>query len=227
MHRISVWDIPIRLFHWALVGAVAVSYYTMKTPGAPFVFPVEIHARAGLVVLGLLIFRWGWALVGSRHARLRHFLYRPRVVLGYLRALGRGALPPYAGHNPLGGLAVLVMLASLSVQAVSGLFLSDDIFFQAPLHDRVASATSDALRTLHHWNGQLLIVLIGLHLVALLFHRLKGERLVGAMVHGTKRLDAPPLDVATEPRVRDAGRAWRAAGLLLVALAVVAWLWWL
>ncbi|WP_157955126.1 cytochrome b/b6 domain-containing protein [Halomonas denitrificans] len=225
MHRIRVWDLPIRLFHWALVGAVALSYYTMKTPGAPFVFPVEIHARAGLVVLGLLLFRWGWALAGSRHARVWHFLYRPRAMLNYLRSLRRGSLPPYAGHNPLGGLAVLVMLVSLSVQALSGLFLSDDIFFQAPLYDRVAAGTSDALRTLHHWNGQLLIVLIGLHLVALLFHRLKGERLVGAMVHGTKRLDARPLDVADESPVRDAARPGRAAALMLVAVAAVAWLW--
>ncbi|MFG6160407.1 cytochrome b/b6 domain-containing protein [Halomonas sp. 1390] len=225
MHRIRVWDLPIRLFHWILVGAVALSYYTMKTPGVPFVFPVEIHARAGLVVLGLLLFRWGWALAGSHHARVWHFLHGPRAVLGYLRALWRGALPPYAGHNPLGGLAVLVMLLSLSVQAISGLFLSDDVFFQAPLHERVTAATSDALRTLHHWNGQLLIVLIGLHLVALLIHRLKGERLVGAMIHGDKRLDDTPLDAAGENASRDAGRPWRAVGLLLAAVGMVAWLW--
>ena len=115
MHRIRVWDLPIRLFHWALVGAVALSYYTMKTPGAPFVFPVEIHARAGLVVLGLLLFRWGWALAGSRHARVWHFLHRPRAMLNYLRSLRRGSLPPYAGHNPLGGLSVVAMLALLSL----------------------------------------------------------------------------------------------------------------
>lgn len=225
MHHVKVWDLPIRLFHWALVSAMVLSFYTMKTAGAPFVFPVEIHARAGLVILGLLIFRWGWTLMGSHHARLWHFLHGPAAILNYLRALRRGPLPPYAGHNPLGGLAVLAMLVSLSVQAISGLFLSDDVFFQAPLHERVADATSSALRTLHHWNAQLLIVLIVLHLVALVVHRLKGERLVGAMVTGRKRLPARPDDLADDSAAASRGNPWLAAGLLLVAIGAVGWLW--
>ncbi|MCL7939123.1 cytochrome b/b6 domain-containing protein [Halomonas sp. ATCH28] len=225
MHQVRVWDLPIRLFHWALVSTVALSFYTMKTGGAPFVFPVEIHGRAGLVVLGLLLFRWGWALAGSHHARLWHFLHGPRAMLDYLRALRRGPLPPYAGHNPLGGLSVLAMLVSLSVQATSGLFLSDDIFFQAPLHERVSSEVSDSLHTLHHWNAQLLIALIVLHLVALVVHRLKGERLVGAMVTGRKRLPGGPEKVADESAVPARGSPWLAAALLVVAIGVVGWLW--
>ncbi|WFM69697.1 cytochrome b/b6 domain-containing protein [Halomonas sp. CKK8] len=225
MHQVRVWDLPIRLFHWALVSAVALSFYTMKTGGAPFVFPVEIHGRVGLVVLGLLLFRWGWALGGSQHARLWHFLHGPGAMLDYLRSLRRGPLPPYAGHNPLGGLAVLAMLVSLSVQATSGLFLSDDIFFQAPLHDRVSTEVSDTLRTLHHWNAQLLIGLIGLHLVALVVHRAKGERLVGAMLTGRKRLPGRPADRVDDGADSARGSPWLAAVLLLVAVGVVSWLW--
>ncbi|CAM3421599.1 cytochrome b/b6 domain-containing protein [Halomonas lysinitropha] len=225
MHQVKVWDLPIRLFHWALVSTVGLSFYTMKTGGAPFAFPVEIHARAGLIVLGLLLFRWGWALAGSHHARLWHFLHGPDAILTYLRALRRGPLPPYAGHNPLGGLAVLAMLLSLSFQALSGLFLSDDIFFQAPLHDRVPTDVSDTLRTLHHWNAQLLIVLVVLHLVALVVHRLKGERLVGAMVTGRKRLPARPEDQAGEGATPAHGSAWLAAALVAIAIAIVGWLW--
>ncbi|MDR9440810.1 MAG: cytochrome b/b6 domain-containing protein [Halomonas sp.] len=225
MHHVRVWDLPTRLFHWGLASAVALAFYTMETGGAPFVFPVEIHGRAGLVVLGLLLFRWGWALAGSHHARLWHFLHGPGAILAYLRALRRGPLPPYAGHNPLGGLAVLAMLVSLSVQAISGLFLTDDIFFQAPLHDRVSGEVSGTLRILHHWNAQLLMVLIVLHLVALVVHRLKGERLVGAMVTGCKRLSAHPEGMADDSVAESRGSPWLAVGLLLVAVGVVGWLW--
>ncbi|MCG6657144.1 cytochrome B [Halomonas campisalis] len=220
-----VWDLPTRLFHWALVGGVALSFYTMKLGGAPFLFPVEIHAKAGYVVMGLLLFRWCWGLVGSPHARFWNFLYGPRRMLTYARRLLTGPPPPYAGHNPLGGLMVMVMLASLTFQAVSGLFLTDDIFFRAPLYGVFGRDVSRALLTLHHLNANLLMGLIAAHLLALVVHRLKGERLVVAMLTGRKLLPKEPEDAPVGATHRQRANPWLLLVSMAVAAAPVIWLW--
>lgn len=220
MKTLKVWDIPTRAFHWCLVGAVALAFYTVKTPGWPFFFPIEWHARAGYVVLGLLLFRWGWGLGGGHYARFAQFLYGPRRLLGYVRALVTGQRPRYAGHNPLGGLMVLVMLLSLTLQGLTGLVMSDAIFFDGPLQGVLGRETERWLSTLHHRNGEVLMWLIGLHLLALMLHRFKGEALVLAMITGRKRLGAAPQDAQGEA----VGRPWLALLLGLAALALVSWL---
>lgn len=225
MTRLMVWDIPVRLFHWSLVALVGLSFYTMKTEGAPFVFPIEIHARAGYLLVGLLLFRWLWGLLGSPHARFTSFLYPPGRMIDYGRRLLRGTAPRYAGHNPLGGAMVLFMLVSLTFQAASGLFLTDDIFFDAPLHGWASNEIVKILASLHSLNADLLVVLIAAHLIALLFHCLKSERLVSAMITGRKALDDCPEDEPVggpKPRVAS-------LSLVLVVLALsslpVIWLW--
>lgn len=221
MQRWRAWDLPIRLFHWALVAAVALSFYTVKTSGAPLLFPLEWHARAGYIVLGLLVFRWVWGSVGTGTSRLRPLLRGPRKVTGYLWAFLKGRPPAYLGHNPLGGLMVWVMLLSLSSQALTGLFMSDAIFFDAPLHGLLGQRVGDWLSWWHHVNGEWLMWLIGLHLLALVAHRLCGEKLVTAMLHGRKTLTRSPVDGRVGGSMRPA-IGWLAAG---VATALVVTLW--
>lgn len=221
---IEVWDGWIRLFHWGLVVAVLISFYTTKTSGAPFLFPVEVHAQAGYVVIGLLVFRWLWGTLGSVYARFRTFLYPPAKTVAYSKSLLKRQPGVYASHNPLGGWMVMLMLLSLSFQAVSGLFLSDDIFFQAPLYGLFGDGVGSQLRTLHQLNSDLLIVLIGLHLAGLIVHRLLGEPLVAAMLVGTKRFGQQPVDEHNEP-LNAATLRLRALGALLIAAGVILWLW--
>lgn len=219
----EVWDGWVRLFHWGLVGAVLISFYTTKTSGAPFLFPVEVHAQAGYVVIGLLVFRWLWGAFGSVYARFSTFLYPPTETITYTKSLLKRQSSAYASHNPLGGWMVLLMLLSLSFQAVSGLFLSDDIFFQAPLYGLFGDEVGSQLRTLHQLNSDLLIVLIGGHLAGLILHRLLGEPLVAAMLVGTKRFRQQPVDEHKEPFNAVTLRL-RALGVLLIATGVVLWL---
>ena len=221
---ISVWDIWIRLFHWGLVAAVLISFYTTKTSGVPFLFPIEVHAQTGYLIIGLLVFRWLWGWLGSVYARFGTFLYPPVKTMAYSKALIKRQPNAYASHNPLGGWMVVVMLLSLSFQAVSGLFLSDDIFFQAPLYGLLGEAVGSQLRTLHHWNSDLLIILIGLHLVGLVVHRLLGEPLLTAMLAGNKRFRQQPADARHEA-LNAAMLRLRALGVLLIAAGVVLWLW--
>lgn len=221
---IEVWDGWVRLFHWGLVVAVLISFYTTKTSGAPFLFPVEVHAQAGYVVIGLLVFRALWGTLGSAYARFKTFLYPPAETVAYSKSLLKRQSSAYASHNPLGGWMVLLMLLSLSFQAVSGLFLSDDIFFQAPLYGLFGDGVGSQLRTLHQLNSDLLIVLIGLHLAGLIIHRLLGEPLVAAMLVGTKHFHQQPVDERNEP-LNAATLRLRALGALFIAAGVVLWLW--
>ncbi|MDQ7731278.1 cytochrome b/b6 domain-containing protein [Halomonas sp. SpR1] len=221
---IEVWDGWVRLFHWGLVTAVLVSFYTTKTSGAPFLFPVEVHAQAGYLVIGLLVFRWLWGALGSVYARFNTFLYPPTETVAYSRSLLKRQPSAYASHNPLGGWMVLLMLLSLSFQAVSGLFLSDDIFFQAPLYGFFGDEVGSQLRTLHQLNSDLLIILIGLHLAGLIVHSLMGESLIAAMLVGAKRFCQQPVDARKESLSSTLLRL-RAIGALLVAAGVVLWLW--
>lgn len=221
---IDVWDKWIRVFHWGLVAAILLSFYTTKTRGAPFLFPIEVHAQAGYLLLGLLVFRWLWGVMGSVYARFKTFLYPPGETIAYSKALLKRQPSTYAGHNPLGGWMTLVMLLSLSFQAVSGLFLSDDIFFQAPLYGLFGDGVSSQLRSMHQLNSDLLIILIGLHLVGLVVHRLMGEPLVAAMLAGTKHFRQLPVDARNEP-LNAATLRLRALGALLIAAGVALWLW--
>ncbi len=120
---------------------------------------------------------------------------------------------------------VLVMLLSLSFQAVSGLFMTDDIFFKAPLNGWVAGDTVDILIALHHLNANLLVVLIAGHLLALVVHRVKGERLVGAMITGRKTLARRPEDEPDAGLKRRAASLWLALALIVLCALPVIWLW--
>lgn len=55
--RVSVWDVPTRLFHWLLVLLVTVSLITGNVGG---VQGMDVHMLAGYVILALVVFRIGW-----------------------------------------------------------------------------------------------------------------------------------------------------------------------
>ncbi|MCW8835747.1 MAG: cytochrome b/b6 domain-containing protein, partial [Rhodospirillales bacterium] len=181
---IRVWDAPTRLFHWALVGLVAVSVYTGKTGGMA---AMDWHMRAGFAVLALVLFRIVWGFAGSRRSRFADFLRGPGAVIAHLRALIRRDPPHDHGHNPAGGWVVVVLLILLGVQAGTGLFANDDIFTEGPLAASVAKSLSDRLTGIHHLAGTALLVLIGLHVAAVAFYRLwRGEDLIRPMLTGRK-----------------------------------------
>ncbi|MEA2117502.1 cytochrome b/b6 domain-containing protein [Halovibrio sp. HP20-50] len=221
---IDVWDGWVRVFHWGLVAAVLVSFYTTKTSGLPFLFPIEAHAQAGYLVLGLLVFRWLWGVLGSVYARFSTFIYPVDDTIAYSKTLLKRQANAYASHNPLGGWMVLILLLSLTFQAISGLFLSDDIFFQGPLYGLLGQNISSQLRSLHQLNSDLLLILVGLHLVGVVVHRLLGEPLLTAMLIGTKRFRQQPVDTLREP-LKASTLHLRALGILLIAVGVVLWLW--
>lgn len=207
-----VWDLPLRFFHWLLAACVAGSWLTHEL-GTPW---FAWHARIGYTTLVLVCFRIAWGFVGPMHARFASFLRGPRATLDYLRGLAAGAADS-VGHNPLGGLSVVAMLALLLLQAVTGLFANDDIFNSGPLYGYVSDAQSDRLTGLHKGNFDWLLALIGLHLAAIAYYQFTGRRdLLRPMLTGRK----PASQVPPQAGIGNQ-RVWLAITLVLVAAGLL------
>lgn len=200
-----VWDLPLRLTHWLLVIAVAGAWITHYVGMQAFPW----HRRFGYAVLVLVLFRITWGFVGTRHARFVAFVRGPRAVAAYLKGSAAQVLP---GHNPLGALSVVAMLLLLLVQASTGLFANDEIANTGPFYGWISHALSNRLSSLHHENSEWLLVLIGLHIVAVAYYaRFRQQPLVRAMLTGRK----PAADVRPAEEIR-ASRTGLAIAIVLV-----------
>lgn len=215
---IRIWDLPIRLFHWLLVLCIITSFVTVKIGGNA----MELHALSGYCILTLIIFRVCWGFIGSYHARFINFVPSPKRLFQYLNGKISGGL----GHNPLGALSALALLASVGVQAITGLFTNDDIAFEGPFAKYVSSGTVELLTSIHYFNEKILISVIALHLCAILYYqKFKGENLIRPMLLGDKEIDpsakADDLPVDLGRSSKDGGLQRGFALLLLGLIAVV------
>ena len=114
LEKVKVWDLAVRVFHWSLVAFFVISYITGEELET-------VHAWSGYVVIGLVVFRIFWGLVGSRYARFSNFIYAPYEIVLYLKSLASRSPKHYLGHNPAGGLMIIIMLLSLAMTGWSGL----------------------------------------------------------------------------------------------------------
>ncbi len=182
-YAIRVWDLPTRLFHWTLVVAFGALFITASTGN------MEAHGRIGVFVLVLLEFRLIWGVVGSQTARFSDFLVGIRGIKGYLLAGKVKTL----GHNPLGGLMVILMLAALLVQVSLGLFANDGHDYNGPLAHLTSASFSDTLSELHEDLAHFLLAAIFVHIGAVIFHGLlRKENLLYPMFTGLKRVSEIP-----------------------------------
>lgn len=201
--RVRIWDLPVRLVHWSLVLLVPFSWWSATYDHLPW------HRLSGYTILGLLVFRLIWGVVGSQTARFASFVRGPAAIVAYVR--GRGGA--YLGHTPLGGLSVLALLASLILQVSLGLFSVDQDGFEAgPLSHFVSFEQGRAIASLHELNFYGLLGLIALHLGAIAFYRLRRRDLIGPMLTGKGPL----------PDGLGAPRPGRAVAAVLAAAAAIA-----
>jgi cytochrome b len=211
-----VWDLPLRAFHWLFAVSILASWLTAQL-GFSW---MKWHMRLGYWTLGLLIFRFVWGLVGPRHARFTSFLKSPADVLRYARNMKNTIADPVVGHNPMGALMVIGMLALVSVQATTGLFATDDIAWQGPYYPSVSTATAQLLSTVHRWNIDLIWLAIATHIAAILYYAfVKKDNLVPAMLTGLKSAERVPADQAISD-----SQVWKAVLIGLVSAGIVCWI---
>jgi cytochrome b len=209
MRRIKVWDLPVRLFHWAMVLLIFFAWGTQEWDH------MDWHVWIGYTILTLVLFRIVWGLIGSDTARFARFLRSPLAALAHLRHITRREADHEIGHNAAGGWMVLVMLLLIAVQACTGLFANDDGNTEGPLMHFVSKNRSDWLSHIHSLNFTLIEIVIALHIVAVLAYAvLKRQNLVRPMITGTKQL---PGDAAA-PRL--VSPVWALLTLAIAAGAV-------
>jgi cytochrome b len=180
---VKVWDILVRVMHWGLVAAFAVAHLSAEEEhhgayeghsGGPLE-AAPLHELAGYVILGIVLTRIVWGLIGTKHARFTNFIYKPSTIVGFLRQSIQFKAPRYIGHNPAGGAMTAVLLAMFVVLGGTGYLMT-------------TYAELRWLKEIHEVFANLSLVLVGLHVVGVIAasfeHR---ENLVKAMFTGRKR----------------------------------------
>lgn len=180
-----IWDISTRIFHWALVSLVLFQWLSAEILDNA----IDWHLLGGYTLLGLITFRIIWGFVGPEYVRFSNFIYTPKTILDYARHFFDRNSDVYTGHNPMGGLVVLVMLLLLLGQAVSGLFIDDDIVTSGPYYGTIPTNLQTVMETLHHWCFDLLMYVVTAHIIVVLYYQFyKKQTLIAAMIHGRKML---------------------------------------
>lgn len=182
-NEVRVWDPLVRIFHWSLVLAFTIAYFTEDDL-------LTLHVWAGYTVLGLVAFRLIWGLVGTQHARFRDFVYRPATVKEFLKDTLHGRAKRYLGHNPAGGAMIVLMLMVLILTGVSGIVIYGIEEGAGPLAMLAGSAEwiEDVAEESHEFLANFMVLLVVIHLIGVLAESLlHHENLARAMVTGRKR----------------------------------------
>ena len=216
---VPAWDLPTRVFHWTLLALVVWAWVSVSFAEALGDTTLVYHRANGLAILTLIVWRILWGFTGSSTSRFTGFVRGPVTVASYAGALVRGRAARYLGHNPMGGLMVLALLATVATIGSLGLFAVDDNdLVGGPLYRLVAESQNIRLTRLHdQLFHRLLLPLVLLHIaVNSLYTLVKKEPLIQAMVTGRK----PAIVYADAPSAALAS-VGRALVVLVIAAAIV------
>lgn len=208
--RVRVWDLPVRIFHWSLTVLVAGALLTGEEDDWS-----TAHARLGLLILGLVVFRVVWGFIGSAPARFATFVRSPREVLAYAREYVRGRPPLHLSHNPLGASMVVLLLLVLLATIGTGIAMRLGPEWDGPLTPYLTRGLVKGLEEAHEVAAGALPILVLFHIAGVVLSSvLERQNLIAGMITGYKRgLEALPAPVR-HPAVRFA------AALLLSTSAV-------
>jgi cytochrome b len=212
---VTIWDLPTRLFHWLVVALVAAAYATWRLNWMGW------HAWVGDALLALVLWRLLWGCFGSDTARFSRFLASPRAALRHLAHIRRREPDCEAGHNPAGGWMVLLLLALLLGQILTGIYVENDVADEGPLTELTPAPLANLITALHKLLWDALSAAVALHLLAILTYAVvKRHNLLLPMVTGRKSLP----DSVPSPRLAGLLRALLTLGCAAAAAAALAYL---
>ncbi len=196
--KILVWDVPTRVFHWLQALSFLGAYLTADSEKTR-----QIHVTLGFILFGLIAFRLVWGFVGTKHARFSSFIFHPRTVITYVRSLLQNNAQHYVGHNPIGSIAIWLLLGMGIGLGVTGVLL---------LQDDVADSVVD----IHAYLTNGMLVVIAGHLIGVAMSSvLHKENLVRAMLTGHKK--------GSEQHGISHSYAWLGAALVIAAALFAYW----
>ncbi len=184
---IKIWDPLVRLFHWSLVLAFTIAYFTEEDL-------LDLHVWAGYFVLGLILFRIFWGFVGPCYARFSNFVYSRDIIVTHIKDLLAYRGKRYLGHNPAGGAMIVLLIICLLLTTFSGLTIYGIEKHAGPLASLVGHPGEfwkDAAEEIHEFLANFTLLLVVAHVGGVIFEsRLHHENLVKAMFSGYKRAQA-------------------------------------
>jgi len=169
LQRILVWDLPTRIFHWALAISFAGAFLTAESERYR-----DIHVMLGYTMLSLVAFRLLWGFIGTRYARFSSFSFKPREVVDYLRSLLSKQPQHHIGHNPAGSMAIFLLLGLALLAGTSGVLLYQEV-------------GGEMFEELHEGAANFMLAVVVIHIAGVVassvLHR---ENLARSMVTGYK-----------------------------------------
>lgn len=197
--KIAVWDLPTRVFHWSLALSFAGAFITGDSERWR-----DLHLIFGYTLMGLIVFRLVWGLIGTRYARFASFVTGPGKVVSYLTSLATRKPEHHVGHNPAGALAIVLLLGLGLTIALTGLATFNEL-------------GGEWLEEVHEWAGNAMLAVVGVHIAGVVassfLHR---ENLVGAMLTGNKQ-GQPAQGIRSTHRL---------LGVALLAALIATWSAW-
>lgn len=214
MQNQKVWDLPVRICHWGLVAIIIFQYLSAEILDDNWLpNTMQWHFYAGYTCISLLVFRLCWGLFGTYYAKFSQFMVKPSIAIAYLN--NRNAFSEFIGHNPAGAYSIVALITLMLTQAISGLFISDEIFTDGPYYGVLSDVGQNIANFLHHNVFYLLLGFIALHIMTIIYYKIKHKTpLTKAMITGKK--------VVSEPQHVKSNFPWVGftASILITALAM-------
>jgi cytochrome b len=180
---IKVWDIVVRLFHWLLVATFFVCFITEDDSW--------LHIYSGYSIILLIIFRFIWGFIGSKYARFSDFIVSPKIVLNYLKDIKKNTNIRYIGHNPAGAAMIVILISSILITCLTGVFLYGVDAHSGPLAFLFTTENEyleDILEEVHEFFSSFSVVLIVLHVSGVIIAgKQHNENLIKSMINGYKK----------------------------------------
>lgn len=213
--KLFVWDLPVRLFHWLLLISLLSAWYT--SDGERDL--IDYHLKIGYFTLGLIIFRIMWGIFGTQYAKFSQFFPTKTKLLSYLNKSKQNQVDTTVGHNPLGGLMIILMLLLILSQAISGLFMNDDVFTTGPYYESVNSSIQKFMSLIHHNVFDIILFVSVVHIGAIFYYLFaKKINLIVPMFTGYKSTDNNEASSIKSSKLLLA---------LVIILLIVVFLYWL